>query len=139
MKKFLEYLLLSAVSVLGAVACKAGKQASSAVKFDWNHSENLDFAQLSAKLKEEICSRSPVVFFIGNSEHPLIIKTNRPSTFEGSTEKLNAIINQAKKDLTTSLGKKPLACESADSKKNSRALLVFVTDGPYKNDSIIEK
>jgi hypothetical protein len=35
------------------------------------------------------------------------------------------------------MAKKPFSCETAD-KNDSRALLVFITDGPNRNDSEIE-
>ena len=136
MTKLSHFILWTAVAIFSALGCKPEKQADSSVNFDWSHSKNLDFNVLSKKHRAEICSRSPIVFFVGNAEHPLMSKPNRPSSFE-SSDKLNAVIVEAKKNLTHAMSRKPYGCESADG-SDSRALLVFITDGPYKNDSEIE-
>jgi hypothetical protein len=130
-------LLWSAAFLVSALGCKSENQHNSSVKFDQSHAENLNFETLRLKHREEICSRSPVLFFIGNAEHPLVEKTNRLPSAERSARKLYKLIEEAKIDLKNSMAKKPYSCETAD-KNDSRALLVFITDGPNRNDSEIE-
>jgi hypothetical protein len=130
-------LLWSAAFLVSTLGCKSETKNNSSVKFDWSHAENLNFETLRFQHREEICSRSPVLFFIGNAEHPLVAKSNWQPSWERAAKKLNKLIEEAKIDLTNSMAKKPFSCETAD-KNDSRALLVFITDGPNRNDSEIE-
>lgn len=135
MERVLSRGLLVASLVAAVTACKAGNPPGSVTKFDSNHTSTLDFRRFESSRIRDICSRSPIFFFVGNAEHPLVTKANRTESFAGSG--LSGIINTAKKQLRQSLLSKPYECEFSD-RNDSRALAVFITDGPYSNDSEIE-
>jgi hypothetical protein len=132
---------LALVFALSQASCKP-QRVQSNVQFDKEVSKILDFNTLAPARQREICTRSPLIVFVGNAERVFtgtLGNSPRLPRDSASTPDLYKVVQDASSALfrnmanngdCTSLYKQGLPIP--------HALLVSILDGPYSVDSTIQ-